>query len=89
LFAICSLLPLILPSDASAVENGKCSNEVSCDAAEALCVISLQCRTPIADWGYGNRRWMVDFDGDGNSDYYRAVSDPSRSGKAIRSRWFR
>lgn len=30
---------------------------------------------PLADWGYGDRRWMVDFDGNGKIDYCRSVGD--------------
>jgi hypothetical protein len=31
----------------------------------------------IDDWGYSDRRWMADFNGDGKADFCRAVGDTS------------
>jgi hypothetical protein len=40
-------------------------------------------KEPVADWGYADRRWMVDFDGDGKADYCRAVGKSSGAGSYL------
>jgi hypothetical protein len=37
----------------------------------------------VADWGYSDRRRMVDFNGDGRADYCRAVGNSSGSGSYL------
>jgi hypothetical protein len=39
---------------------------------------------PIADWGYSDRRWMIDFNGDGRADYCRAAGTWEGSGSYLR-----
>jgi len=34
---------------------------------------------PVADWGYADRRWMIDFNGDGKADFCRAVGAQNNS----------
>jgi hypothetical protein len=38
---------------------------------------------PLSDWGYADRRWWVDFDGDGRTDFCRAVGNGSGSGSYL------
>ncbi|MDI1434648.1 hypothetical protein [Polyangium sorediatum] len=38
---------------------------------------------PVGDWGYGDRRWMADFNGDGKADYCRAVGNSSGAGSNL------
>jgi hypothetical protein len=38
---------------------------------------------PLSDWGYGGRRWMADFNGDGKADYCRAVGNGSGPGSYL------
>jgi hypothetical protein len=40
--------------------------------------------SPIDDWGYSDRRWMADFNGDGKADYCRAVGTSSGAGSYLR-----
>jgi hypothetical protein len=37
----------------------------------------LDIMTPVSDWGYGDRRWFADVNGDGSADYCRAVGEGS------------
>jgi len=38
---------------------------------------------PIGDWGYDDRRWMADWNGDGKIDFCRAVGQPSGPGSYL------
>ncbi len=38
---------------------------------------------PIADWGYADRRWFADVNGDGRADFCRAVGDSSGEGSYL------
>jgi len=38
---------------------------------------------PISDWGYDDRRWMADFNGDGKSDYCRATGASGGAGSYL------
>jgi hypothetical protein len=37
----------------------------------------------ISDWGYSDRRWMADFNGDGKADYCRSVGSDSGAGSYL------
>ncbi len=38
---------------------------------------------PINDWGYADRRWFADVNGDGKADFCRAVGNPSGEGSYL------
>jgi RHS repeat-associated protein len=40
-------------------------------------------QVPVSDWGYSDRRWWVDFNGDGKTDYCRAVGNSSGNGSYL------
>lgn len=44
---------------------------------------SIDIWAPVGDWGHANRRWMVDFNGDGKSDYCRATGASSGPGSFL------
>ncbi|MBI2395311.1 MAG: hypothetical protein HYV09_37425 [Deltaproteobacteria bacterium] len=37
----------------------------------------------IQDWGYSDRRWMIDWDGDGKTDFCRATGNSSGPGSYL------
>ncbi|WCN10209.1 SpvB/TcaC N-terminal domain-containing protein [Marinomonas mediterranea] len=54
---------------------------IACALSTGTGVENIQ--IPMSDWGYSDRRWWVDFNGDGRSDYCRAVGASSGSGSFI------